>query len=201
MPDRASSGGSRYGQMIGAFGLLLVVAFSAYLLATPSAQTVGVPAGRRLPLFVAPLATSRLNLDPNTAPRCDPARSNPEGLNVCGRSALVLGLFVTDSSDCRREVDVIQAVSRELAGSGLQFAAIAINAGRSQTAALVRSHHWTIPVAYDRDGAIGALYGVSVCPMVELAYPGGIVADRLIGDHWLSGAALASRAKESLDNR
>ncbi len=191
----------RYGGMIGAFGLALVVVFSAYLLTTRGAQPVGIPAGRQLPLFVAPLATSHLNLDPNTAPRCDPARPNPQGLNVCGRSALVLGLFVTGSRDCSRQVDVIQAVSRQFAGRAIQFAAVAVNAGRSQTVALVRSHHWTIPVAYDRDGAIGALYGVSVCPMVELAYRGGVVANRLIGNHWLAGAALAARVRALLANR
>ena len=72
----------------------------------------------------------------------------------------------------------------------MQFAAIAINAGRSPTAKLVRSHHWTIPVAFDSDGAIGALYDVDICPMVELAYRGGVVANRLIGEHWLNDSAL-----------
>ena len=179
--------------MIGIFGLVLVVAFSVYLFASRGSQTAGVPAGKRLPLFVAPLATSNLNLDANLNPRCDPADPNPRGLNVCGHSPLVLGLFVTGSGDCRRQVDVIQAVSREFAGSGVQFAAVAVYAGRKTTAALVRSHRWTIPVAYDRDGAVGGAYGVAVCPMIELAYRGGVVAKRLIGDHWLKTAALAAQ--------
>jgi hypothetical protein len=34
---------------------------------------------------------------------------------------------------------------------------------------------------------------VTLCPVVELAYRGGVVAYRLIGDHWLSEAALAAR--------
>ncbi len=185
-----------YRWTLGIFGLVLVVAFSVYLFATRGVQTAGVPVGKPLPKFVAPLATSNVKRDyANTNPRCDPAHPNPEGLNVCGRAPLVLGLFVTGSSSCERQIDVIQAVSREFTRSGIQFAAVAVDANHQNTAALVRSHHWTIPVAYDRDGAVGALYGVDLCPMVELAYRGGVVAGRLIGDHWLTNAALAARVK------
>ncbi len=73
----------------------------------------------------------------------------------------MLGFFVTGSGDCQRQVDALQAVSRQFSPRRVQFAAVAVRAGRAPTAALVRSHHWTIPVAYDRDGAIGELYGVS----------------------------------------
>jgi hypothetical protein len=181
--------------MIGIFGLVLVIAFSIYLFTSRGIQTAGVPPGKRLHFFVAPVARSGVNLDANVNPRCDPAHPNANGLNVCGRSPLVLGLFAVGSSDCRRQIDVIQLVSRQFPTSGVQFAAVAVHAGRAQTAALVRSHRWTIPVAYDRDGAVGALYGVSVCPMVELAYRGGVVAQRLIGDHWLTSAAIAARVR------
>ena len=77
----------------------------------------------------------------------------------------------------------------------MQFAAVAVNANQSDVAALIRSHHWTIPVAYDRDGAVGSLYGVAICPMVELARRGGIVSDRLIGDQWQSARELAPRVR------
>jgi hypothetical protein len=187
-----------YRLTIGVVGLVLVVAFSAYLFATRGGQTAGIPGGKRLPLFVAPLATSGLNLDANLRPRCDPAHPNPLGLNVCGRSPIVLGLFVTGSAECRRQVDAIQSVSQRFAGSGIQFGAVAVFASRASTAALVRAHRWTIPVAYDRDGAVGNAYGVSVCPIVELAYRGGVVAQRLIGDHWLTSSALAARVRAVL---
>ena len=76
----------------------------------------------------------------------------------------------------------------------MQFAAVAVRPSQRATAALVRIHHWTIPVAYDVDGAVGDLYDVEICPMVELAYRGGIVADRLIGDHWLTAQRAARLA-------
>lgn len=185
----------RYRWMIGGFGVLLVVIISVSFLATHGAGSPGVPAGKRLHFFVAPLATSGLNLDANTNPRCDPAHPNPRGLNVCGRTPLVLAFFVTGSADCRRQVDTMQMVASQFRGSGIQFAAVAVRAKRAATAALVAAHRWTIPVAYDSDGAVGALYGVEICPMLELAYRGGTVGARLIGNHWLTSTALAARVR------
>ena len=183
----------RYQWAIGIFGLVLVIAFSIYLFATNGIGSVGIPPGKSLYRFVAPLATSNVNRDVNTRPRCNPADPNPEALNVCGRTPLVLAFFVTGSGDCKRQVDTVQAVSRQF--PGIQFAAVAVDASRSDAAAQVRSHHWTIPIAYDRDDALGKIYGVEICPMVELAARGGRVTDRLIGDKWLHPADLAARVR------
>jgi hypothetical protein len=62
----------------------------------------------------------------------------------------------------------------------------------------VRKHRWTIPVAYDADGGVGAVFEVEVCPMLVLARRGGLVADVLIGNRWLSPAALAPRVRTLL---
>ncbi len=75
---------------------------------------------------------------------------------------------------------------------------MAVQASHAGTEKLVRSHHWTIPIAYDADGAVGAMFNVSICPMVELAYRGGTVSDRLIGDHWLDPNTLAARVRAML---
>jgi peroxiredoxin len=184
----------RYRWMIGICGLVLVVVISIYQFATHGIGTTGVPAGQRLHEFAAPLAASNLNGDPNLNPPCTLARHDPRALNICllaRRRPLVLAFFVTGSRACERQVDALQALSAEFPASTVQFAAVAVNASHSSADALVRSHHWTIPVAYDRDGAVGALYGVVVCPMVELANRGGVVRDRLIGDRWQTVAALA----------
>jgi hypothetical protein len=77
----------------------------------------------------------------------------------------------------------------------VQFAALAVGAGHGKVAGEVRSHRWTVPVAYDSDGRVGALYGLSVCPLIELSKRGGVVTDRLIGDHWLDPTALAARVR------
>jgi peroxiredoxin len=180
-----------YRWAIGIFGLVLVVAISVYQFAKNGVGGPGVAPGHRLHLFVAPLATGSLNLDANMNPHCDPAHPNPQGLNVCGRTPLVLAFFVTGSASCARQVDAMQTLSRRYPPQRVQFAAVAIKAGKQSTAAEVRAHHWTIPVAYDRDGAVGQTYGVEICPIIELARRGAVVEQRLIGEHWSTVAALA----------
>jgi len=187
--------------MIGGFGLALVAAISVYGLATRGVKSAGIPPGRALPYFAAPLAASTLNGDPNLNPPCTTAKHDPRALNVCllvARAPLVLALFVPGSRECRRQVDAVQAVSGEFGSRAVSFAAVAVHAGHSQVAALVRAHRWTIPVAFDRDGSVGELYGVAICPMLELAGRGGVVQQRLLGGRWLDTAALAARVRALL---
>ena len=72
---------------------------------------------------------------------------------------------------------------------------MAIRASRAQTRTLVRTHDWTIPIAFDRDGGVASLYGIEICPIVELSRTGGVVATRLIGEHWTSATALAGQVR------
>jgi peroxiredoxin len=191
----------RYQRVIGFFGLLLVAMVSISFLLSRGQATAGVPAGRQLPLFAAPLAASTLNGAANLHPPCTLAKHDPRALNVCllvRRAPLVLAFFVTSSSGCEREVSTLQAVSRRLPASAVSFAAVAVRATHQDARRAVRAHGWTIPVAYDVDGRVGAAYGVEVCPIVELARRGGKVAQRLIGDHWASAGTLAPRVRALL---
>ncbi len=177
--------------MIGLFGLALVIVISISFLSSRGAGTAGIPPGHQLHLFAAPLAASTLNGDANLNPPCTLARHDPRALNIClalKRGPLVLGFFVTGSSTCERLVDAMQTLSRRF--PTVQFAAVAVRASHSSAAAAVRAHHWTIPVAYDRDGGVGDVYGVEVCPIAELAYPSGRVRSRLIGGHWSDPSTL-----------
>ncbi|HWF55036.1 MAG TPA: hypothetical protein VG223_10430 [Solirubrobacteraceae bacterium] len=183
----------RYQWMIGIVGLVVVIVVSAYLLISNGVQTPGIPAGGRLHDFVAPLATSAVNKPANANPHCNPAKPNPKGLNICGREPLVLDFFVTGSGDCVREVNTLQKVSTEF--PHIEFAAVAVRGSLSGTAALERSHHWTIPIGVDEDGRVGEVYGVEICPMIELARTGGVVAKRLVGDNWLSARKLAAQVR------
>jgi peroxiredoxin len=187
----------RYGWGVGVLAAALVVAFALYALTAHRPGTAGVPAGQQLRFFAAPLAASTLDGDANVNPPCTPARHDPRALNLCllvKRAPLVLAFFVTDSVACEREVNTMQALATQAASlRGTQFAAVAIHTSHAAAARAVRAHHWTIPVAYDADGAVGALYGATACPLVELAKRGGTVADRLIGEHWTERTALAAR--------
>jgi peroxiredoxin len=191
----------RYGWIVGGFAAVLVVAFAIYSLTTRAPSSAGVPPGRQLHFFAAPLAASTLNGDANLNPPCTLARHDPRALNVCllvKRGPLVLDFFVTDSSACEREVSALQGLANTPSLRGVQFAAVAINASHAATEKVVRRHGWTIPVAYDADGGVGQLYGVTACPMLELAERGGKVADRLIGEHWLNRRALEARVRPLL---
>lgn len=180
----------RYQWMIGGFGVVLLIIFSVYLYSRGGSTTPGVPAGQRLHFFVAPLAPSGPDLPANAHPRCNPAHPQRVGLNVCGREPIVLAFFAAGAGPCERQVGTLQTVSRRF--PRIQFAAVAVSADRATAAKLVRQHHWTIPVAFDMTGVIGELYGISVCPIIELAGRGGVVARRLIGEHWESPAALSA---------
>jgi peroxiredoxin len=191
----------RYGWAVGILGAVLVIAFTVYTLTSHTRGTAGIPAGRQLRLFAAPLARSTLNGDANLNPPCTLARHDRRALNICllvKRAPLVLGFFVTDASACNREVDTMQALAAQLPSDRVQFAAVAVHASHVAAARVVRAHHWTIPVAYDADGSVGALYGITACPLLELAGRGGTVTARLLGEHWLSKRALAAQVRTLL---
>lgn len=185
----------RYQWMIGGFGIALLVAFSVYLFVHGGATaTPGVSRGQTLHRFVAPLATSDLDASANTSPHCDPARPAKRGLNVCGRTPIVLAFFTPHAALCRRAVGALQTISRSY--PRIEFAAVAVGATKAQTARLVRSNGWTIPVAYDLTGSVGVLYDVSVCPLIEFADAGGRVVKRAIGDRWADPGALAPEVRQ-----
>jgi peroxiredoxin len=202
-PTKALLENRRYAWMVGVLAAVLVVGFLVYALTHHSsgAGTPGVAVGQRLRYFAAPLATSDLNGDANLSPPCTLAHHDPRALNVCllaGRGPLVLGFFVPGSRACEREVSTMQALASEPLTRGAQYAAVAVNTGHSAAAKAIRRHGWTIPVAYDADGGVGGLYGVTACPLLELSYRGGTVAQRLIGEHWLSKSALAAQVQALL---
>jgi peroxiredoxin len=189
----------RYQRMIGLIGLTLVVVISVAFLTSHTPGTAGVPAGNKLPFFSAPLATSNLNGVANLKPPCTLARHDPRALNIClmaKRGPLVLAFFVTSSGGCVAQVSALQTLSIRF--PRLQFAAVAVRASHSDAASTVRAHHWTIPVAYDADGAVGDSYGVEVCPIVELARRGGRVEQRLIGERWNDPAVLSGPVRHLL---
>lgn len=186
----------RYQWMIGAFGLLLLALFSIYLYTHSRHTAPGVPAGRRLYRFVAPLASSDLDAAANVSPRCNAARPARRGLNVCDRGPLVLEFFATDASPCVRAVDALDRVAREF--PRIQFAALATGGSQAATRALVREHRWRIPVAYDATGAVGELYDVTICPMIEVAGKGGVVRKLLIGERWGRSAPLSRELRSLL---
>jgi hypothetical protein len=190
----------RYQWMIGGIGLALVVAFSVFMYLSPGHRGhAGVRAGQRLLRFVAPLATSDLNVPANTSPRCNPAHPARRGLNVCDRGPIVLEFFATDAKPCIKAVSTLQSLAPRFPGT--IFAAVAADGQKQATLKLVRAHHWTIPVAYDSSTAVAQLYGIAICPLIEVAERGGTVTRLLIGERWEHRAALADALDGLLSHR
>lgn len=197
-PGKALVDNRRYAWMVGGLAAVLVAGFLVYALThqRSGAGTPGVAAGAQLRYFSAPLAASTLNGDANLHPPCTLAHHDPRALNVCllaKRGPLVLGFFVTGSRACEREVSTMQALAAAPGTRRAQYAAVAVNTSHTAARKAVLAGRWTIPIAYDADGGVGGLYGVSACPLLELSYRGGTVAQRLIGEHWLSTSALAAQ--------
>jgi hypothetical protein len=197
--DRPGSGhgpapatGRRYGWLIGVVALLAIAYITINTIRTRGPGSRGPAAGKRLPAFAAPLALGDVDKDADVATRPGQGASGsrpacevrgPGVFNVCdlARGApLVLAFFVTrGGARCRRELDLMQALRPRFAG--VRFAAVSIRGDRGRLRHLVRTHGWSFPVGYDRDGAVANLYGVAVCPTLTFAYPGGVTMATSLG--------------------
>jgi hypothetical protein len=169
---------------------VLVVAILCYIalntLRTHGPGSRGVPAGRELPPFAMPLATSTLQGDANVATRADEGSAGrrpacavrgPRILNSCqlaehGPVALVF--FAPRSRRCEDQVSVLDRLRRRFPDVG--FAAVAIRGSRADVRALIQDRGWRLPVGYDHDGAVANAYAVAICPTITFAYRGGRVA-------------------------
>jgi hypothetical protein len=193
-----------YRWAIGIFGIALVIVISVVELATHGVSTAGVQPGQKLINFAAPIATSDLVGDVNLAKPCSLGSFDGRAVNTClliRRAPIVLGFFVPGVSDCERAINAMQSLSQQYSSSTVQFVAVAASSSKASAAKEVRTHHWTIPVAYDRDGALAQVYGVELCPMFELASRGGVVKSLLFGDNWARPAALAAKVRALLAPR
>lgn len=191
-----------------AAGLAILAYITWNTLSTPATSSTGIPPGTRLPPFAAPLATSDLVGDANVArhagqgaagakPACEVR--DPRALNSCTlarRGPVVLAFFTEGSDRCEQALDAMQRIASRHPRVG--FAAVAIKGDRGDIRKAVREHGWEFAVAQDADGAVANVYGVAVCPMVVLAYRGGVVLRTALGSDETTPAAL-ERAVERLE--
>src|SRR5262249_59392227 len=96
---------------------------------------------------------------------------------------------------CVAQQDVVQTVSQRYRGR-VNFLSLDIRDDRDAVRELVSDHGWTMPVGYDRDGAVAGLYRVGGCPTFAYAYPGRTLPSASIGV--LSVAQLSARVRRLL---
>jgi thiol-disulfide isomerase/thioredoxin len=166
-----------------------------------------------LPEFAVPIAAGPLEGDANVAQDdCEsssvPCPEDASRKPACGITTahairicelfdrpLVISFWFTKSGDCADQQDAVNRVYERYRGR-VNFLSVDIHDDRETVRELVRRHGWTMPVGYDRDGAVGSLYKVGVCPTFAYAYPGGTLQSASIGD--LSAAQLSAHVERLL---
>jgi hypothetical protein len=157
-----------------------------------------------MPPFAVPTAIGKLDGDANLAEHADEGQAGrvpacevrgPDVLNGCAlRDAgpVVLAFFTIRNRECIDQIDVLNRARARL--PGVQLAAIAIRGDRDELRTLVGDHGWTLPVGFDRDGALSNAFHVQVCPQITFARPGGRVVETTFGT--ISERDLVVKARE-----
>jgi hypothetical protein len=152
-----------------------------------------------LPEFAVPAAAGQLEGDANVAqddcgsaaipcsekpPREPACRISTAGaIRVCDLfgKPLVLSFWFTKGGNCAAQQDVVDQVYRRYRGR-VNFLSLDVRDDRGTVRELVAENGWQMPVGYDRDGAVAALYHIGGCPTLAYAYPGGTLQSASIGE-------------------
>jgi hypothetical protein len=198
---------NRYSLIVGLIFLILIALATLHTLSGGSEDTLGLevqPARWPLPEFAVPVATSNLEGDANiyqddcgssTLPCSeDPPRvpacriTTPGAIRVCDLfdRPLVISFWFGTESGCERQQDVVSTVAARYRGQ-VNFLSLDVRDSRGSVRELVRERGWRMPVGFDRDGAVAALYRVGGCPTFAYAYPGGTLEGASIGELGVGG--------------
>lgn len=152
-----------------------------------------------LPEFAVPAAGGTLEGDANVAQDdCSVARlpcppdarrtpacrvREPGAIRVCDLfdRPSVISFWFSRGGDCVNQQDVVDRVYSRYRGR-VSFLSLDVRDGRDTVRELIRQRHWSMPVGYDRDGAVAGLYRVGGCPTFAFAYPGGTLESAGIGN-------------------
>lgn len=167
-----------------------------------------------LPEFAVPNAAGQLEGDanvaqddcetsqapcPQSARRVPACRLRTRGaLRVCdyfARPFVLSFWFSRGGSTCTEQQDVVDQVYERYRGR-VSFLSLDVRDDRDTVRDLIRRRGWRMPVGYDRDGAVGALYRVGLCPTFAYAYPGGTLQGASIGE--LTAAQLEAHVQRLL---
>lgn len=204
----------RYALIVGAIFAALILVALLNTVGGEDAGTLGLdeqPARWPLPEFAVPVAADEdLEGDANVAqddcetsqlPCPDDARRSPacevrgaDVIRVCDffDRPLVLSFWFARGGKCADQQDVVDRAYARYRGR-VGFLSLDIGDDRGTVRDLVRERGWRMPVGFDRDGAVGSLYRVAVCPTFAYVYPGGTLQSASFGE--LSLTQLESRVR------
>ena len=189
--------GRRYSTFVGIAFLVLIVVATLNTIRTQSGGTLGVSEdepGIPLSEFAVPNAlTGPLDKDANVfqddcstsenpcpadarrTPACEIPRSG--AIRICDLfdRPLVLSFWFTRGADCLPTQDALDELHARYRNR-VNFLSVNVRDDPGDVRSIAEQHGWSIPVGYDRDGAVSDLYRVGGCPTVAFAYPGGLLA-------------------------
>jgi AhpC/TSA family len=209
----------RYSIIVGLIFLAVIVVASVNTLGGGGeGETLGLdrlPSRWPLPEFAVPEGAAKLEGDANVAQDdcetseipCPPdAQRTPacrveleEAIRVCDffdRPLVISFWFSKGSSKCVEQQDLVERVYRRYRGR-VGFLSLNIRDDRDTLRELISQREWTMPVGYDRDGAVASLYGIGLCPTFAYVYPGGTLQSASIAE--LSERQLAARVDRLLE--
>jgi len=207
----------RYSILVGLIFLaVIVVATVNTIEGGGPGRTLGLdelPPRWPLPEFAVPAAAGKLEGDANVAqddcetsaiPCPEGSERTPacriddaEAIRVCDLfdRPLVISFWFSKGDGCVAQQDLVERVFRRYRGR-VGFLSLDIRDDRDTVRELIADRGWTMPVGYDRDGAVGSLYGIGGCPTFAYVYPGGTMQSASVGE--LSAAGLGDRVDRLL---
>jgi thiol-disulfide isomerase/thioredoxin len=208
---------NRYSLAVGLIFLALIVFAGIHALNGGGEDTLGLdkqPSRWPLPEFAVPAAAGTLEGDANIyqddcessslpcprgsrrLPACQ--ITTPGAIRVCDLfdRPLVISFWFGTSGTCEAQQNVVSAVAARYRGR-VNFLSLDVRDSRGSVRELVRERGWKMPVGFDRDGAVAALYRVGGCPTFAYAYPGGTLEGAGAGR--LDVRALSQHVEELLN--
>jgi len=208
----------RYSIVVGLIFLALIAVATLHTLSGGGGEdTLGLdkqPPRWPLPEFAVPAASGSLEGDANIyqddcgssslpcsehPPRVPACQITTAGaIRVCDLfdRPLVISFWFGKESRCERQQGVVSTVAARYRGR-VNFLSLDVLDSRESVGELVREQGWTMPVGFDRDGAVAALYRIGLCPTFAYAYPGGTLQSASIGELGVGG--LSQNVEELLN--
>jgi hypothetical protein len=198
----------RYSIAVGLIFLALIAVATIHTLTGHGGEdTLGLdkqPPRWPLPEFAVPAASGHLEGDANVyqddcgsaslpcseqPPRVPACQITTHGaIRVCDLfdRPLVISFWFGTENRCERQQGVVSAVAERYRGR-VNFLSLDVLDSRESVGELVREQGWKMPVGFDRDGAVAALYRIALCPTFAYAYPGGTLQSASIGELGVGG--------------
>jgi hypothetical protein len=208
----------RYSIGVGLIFLALIAVATLHTLSGGGGEdTLGLdkqPPRWPLPEFAVPAASGNLEGDANIyqddcgssslpcsehPPRVPACQITTAGaIRVCDLfdRPLVISFWFGKENRCERQQGVVSAVAARYRGT-VNFLSLDVLDSRESVGELVREQGWAMPVGFDRDGAVAALYRIGLCPTFAYAYPGGTLQSASIGELGVGG--LSQHVRELLN--